>query len=156
MTTAATDSADMPATFGDLTNKTLVRVDDGEALMVVNIGPAHPASHGTLRIMTALSGERVVAAACEIGYLHRGFEKMVEAGTYTQAIPYTDRLNYNSALMNNHAYCKAVERMLGIGIPDSRKAGDFAARPRRRRDGDQGYFGERLDAAASFQILAHG
>lgn len=118
MTTAATDSADMPAMFGDLTNKTLVRVDDGEALMVVNIGPAHPASHGTLRIMTALSGERVVAAACEIGYLHRGFEKMVEAGTYTQAIPYTDRLNYNSALMNNHAYCKAVERMLGIGIPN--------------------------------------
>lgn len=106
-----------------LAEKALVRVDDGEEVMVVNLGPAHPASHGTLRIAAALSGETIVAGALEIGYLHRGFEKMVEQGSYLQAIPYTDRLNYVSALMNNHGYCKAVERMLGLVIPERARLG---------------------------------
>jgi NADH dehydrogenase I D subunit len=115
--TTAMPEIDRP-TAEELKDKALVRVDDDEELMLVNFGPAHPASHGTLRILGALSGEKVIASAVEIGYLHRGFEKMVEQGQYMQVIPYTDRLNYNSALMNNHGYCKAVERMMEITIPD--------------------------------------
>jgi NADH dehydrogenase I D subunit len=87
-------------------------------LMTVNIGPSHPATHGTLRIFAALDGENIVAAATEIGYLHRGFEKMSEQGTYTMVLPYTDRLNYCSAMMNNIGFCKAVERMFGVEVPE--------------------------------------
>ena len=87
-------------------------------LMVLNLGPSHPASHGTIRTIVALDGERIVAGASEIGYLHRGFEKSCENHTYNQIIPYTDRLNYCSALMNNIGFAKAVEDMLGITLPD--------------------------------------
>jgi len=83
----------------------------------LNIGPSHPAMHGTLRVMTELDGETIVRANCEIGYLHRCFEKMAETHPYNQVIPYTDRLNYCSAPMNNVGYCKAVERLLGVEIP---------------------------------------
>lgn len=83
----------------------------------INIGPSHPAMHGTLRVMAELDGETVVRANCEIGYLHRCFEKMAETHPYNQVIPYTDRLNYCSAPMNNVGYCKAVERLLGVEIP---------------------------------------
>ncbi|HEY8269823.1 MAG TPA: NADH dehydrogenase (quinone) subunit D [Pseudobdellovibrionaceae bacterium] len=83
----------------------------------LNIGPAHPATHGTLRIMVELDGETIVRANPEIGYLHRCFEKMAETHPYNQVIPYTDRLNYCSAPMNNVGYCKAVERLLGVEIP---------------------------------------
>ncbi len=86
-------------------------------LVPINIGPSHPAMHGTLRVMAELSGETVVRANCEIGYLHRCFEKMAETHPYNQVIPYTDRLNYCSAPINNVGYCKAVERMLGVEIP---------------------------------------
>ncbi len=87
-------------------------------LMVVNLGPSHPASHGTIRTLAALDGETIVAAACEIGYLHRGFEKSAENHNYNQIIPYTDRLNYCSAIMNNVAFAKTVEDMMGITLPD--------------------------------------
>jgi len=87
-------------------------------LMVVNLGPSHPASHGTIRTLAALDSETIVAAACEIGYLHRGFEKSCENHNYNQIIPYTDRLNYCSALMNNIAFSKTVEEMLEITLPD--------------------------------------
>jgi len=87
-------------------------------LLFVNFGPSHPASHGTLRTFCALDGERVVSAVSEIGYLHRGFEKTVEHKTYNQVIPYTDRLNYVSSIMNNVGFSKAVEKMLGITITD--------------------------------------
>ena len=70
-------------------------------LMPLNVGPSHPATHGCLRFLTAMDGETIVASVEEIGYLHRGFEKMVERGTWQQVIPYTDRLNYCSAIMNN-------------------------------------------------------
>ncbi len=83
----------------------------------INIGPSHPAMHGTLRVMAELDGETVVRAACEIGYLHRCFEKMAETHPYNQVIPYTDRLNYCSAPMNNVGYCKTVEKLLGVEIP---------------------------------------
>ncbi len=87
-------------------------------LMIVNLGPSHPASHGTIRTLAALDGEKIVAAASEIGYLHRGFEKSCENHNYNQIIPYTDRLNYCSAIMNNIAFAKTVEDMMDITLPD--------------------------------------
>lgn len=90
--------------------------------MPINVGPSHPAMHGTLRVMAELDGETIVRAACEIGYLHRCFEKMAETHPYNQVIPYTDRLNYCSAPMNNVGYCKAVERVLGVEIPPRAQA----------------------------------
>ncbi|MFT5660831.1 MAG: NADH-quinone oxidoreductase subunit C/D [Sulfurimonas sp.] len=87
-------------------------------LMIVNLGPSHPASHGTIRTLAALDGEKIVAAAAEIGYLHRGFEKSCENHNYNQIIPYTDRLNYCSAIMNNIAFAKTVEEMMEITLPE--------------------------------------
>jgi NADH-quinone oxidoreductase subunit C/D len=87
-------------------------------LMILNLGPSHPASHGTIRTLVALDGEKIVAGASEIGYLHRGFEKSCENHTYNQIIPYTDRLNYCSALMNNIAFAKTVEEMIDLTLPD--------------------------------------
>ena len=84
--------------------------------MYINIGPTHPATHGAFRVFCKLDGERIEKAAVEIGYLHRGFEKIVEIKHYNQVIPYTDRLNYCSGLSNNVGYCKAMERMLGVQI----------------------------------------
>jgi len=91
---------------------------DRDDLVFVNLGPSHPATHGALRAFTALHGERIVAAVTEMGYLHRGFEKDCECHTYAQCVPYTDRLNYVSAMMNNVGFCKAVERMLGVQVPE--------------------------------------
>ncbi|MBC7370652.1 MAG: NADH dehydrogenase (quinone) subunit D [Bdellovibrionaceae bacterium] len=88
----------------------------------LNIGPSHPAMHGTLRVMVELDGETIVRATPEIGYLHRCFEKMAETHPYNQVIPYTDRLNYCSAPMNNVGYCKAVERLLNVEIPPKAQA----------------------------------
>jgi len=90
-------------------------------LMPLNVGPSHPATHGCLRFMAAMDGETIVASVEEIGYLHRGFEKMVERGTWQQVLPYTDRLNYCSAIMNNIAYCRAVENMFGVELPERTK-----------------------------------
>ena len=90
-------------------------------LMPLNVGPSHPATHGCLRFMAAMDGETIVASVEEIGYLHRGFEKMVERGTWQQVIPYTDRLNYCSAIMNNIAFCRAVEKMFGVEITERAK-----------------------------------
>ena len=87
-------------------------------LMPLNVGPSHPATHGCLRFMAAMDGETIVASVEEIGYLHRGFEKMVERGTWQQVVPYTDRLNYCSAIMNNIAFCRAVENMFQVEIPE--------------------------------------
>lgn len=90
---------------------------EGRSLVPLNIGPSHPATHGTLRVMAELDGETIARANVEIGFLHRCFEKMAETHTYNQVIPYTDRLNYCSAPMNNIGYCKTVERLLGVEIP---------------------------------------
>ncbi|MCX7811888.1 MAG: NADH dehydrogenase (quinone) subunit D [Leptospiraceae bacterium] len=94
---------------------------DPKEIVFVNIGPSHPAMHGTLRVLTALDGETIVAAVAEMGYLHRGFEKDCEIHPYQQCIPYTDRLNYLSAIMNNIGFAKAVEKMLQITIPERAK-----------------------------------
>ena len=91
--------------------------DSDKNLVPINIGPSHPATHGTFRIMAELDGETINRCNVEIGYLHRCFEKMAETHFYNQIIPYTDRLNYCSAPMNNVGFCKMVERMLGVTIP---------------------------------------
>lgn len=90
-------------------------------LMLLNMGPSHPASHGTIRNFVALEGETITACVTEIGYLHRGFEKSCENHTYSQIIPYTDRLNYCSAILNNIGYSKAIEEMLNIEITSRAK-----------------------------------
>ena len=82
--------------------------------MVLNMGPSHPATHGVLRIILELDGEIIIKAVPDIGYLHRGDEKIAENMTYTQFIPYTDRLDYLAPLANNVAYALAVEKALGI------------------------------------------
>jgi NADH-quinone oxidoreductase subunit D len=82
--------------------------------MVLNMGPSHPATHGVLRIVLELDGEVITKAAPDIGYLHRGDEKIAENMTYTQFIPYTDRLDYLAPTANNVAYALAVEKLLGI------------------------------------------
>src|SRR5687768_3932093 len=88
-----------------------------ENLMRLNLGPSHPATHGTLRIFVGLEGEHIRDMKLEIGYLHRCFEKMSETHTWNQVIPFTDRLNYVSAMMNNVGYVMAVEKALGIQVP---------------------------------------
>jgi NADH-quinone oxidoreductase subunit C/D len=85
--------------------------------VTLNLGPSHPATHGTLRIVVTLDGETIIGADTEIGYLHRCFEKMAETHTYQQVIPFTDRLNYCSAIINNVGYCMTVEKMLGLEVP---------------------------------------
>jgi len=96
-------------------------LDKEESLMFLNLGPAHPASHGTIRTFVALDGEIIKCAVSEIGYLHRGFEKSCENHTYNQIIPYTDRLNYCSAILNNIAFAHTVEGMLGVDLPERAK-----------------------------------
>jgi NADH-quinone oxidoreductase subunit D len=87
------------------------------ASMRVNMGPSHPAMHGTIRIALELEGEEVRKADVEIGYLHRAFEKTVEHRTWNQVIPYTDRLNYVSPVINNVGYALAVEKLFGVAVP---------------------------------------
>jgi len=86
--------------------------------MLLNVGPQHPAMHGIIRIVLKLDGEQVQDADVEIGYLHRGFEKMSEVVPYNGVIPYADRLNYVSPLINNMGYCMAVEKLLGLTVPE--------------------------------------
>jgi NADH-quinone oxidoreductase subunit C/D len=85
--------------------------------MTINIGPSHPAMHGTFRFVAVLDGEQIAASEVEVGYLHRCFEKMSETHTWQQVIPFTDRLNYCSSFINNVAYCRTVEKMLGVEVP---------------------------------------
>ena len=90
----------------------------GSQNLHVGVGPAHPAMHGIIRITTELDGEVIVRADVEIGYLHRAFEKDCEVGGWNNAMPYTDRLNYVSPLINNFGYCSAVEKLLGIDVTE--------------------------------------
>ena len=86
--------------------------------LLIGLGPSHPAMHGIIRITAELDGETFVRADVEIGYLHRAFEKDCEVGGWNNAIPYTDRLNYVSPLINNFGYCAAVEKLLGIEVTE--------------------------------------
>ena len=83
----------------------------------LNFGPQHPAAHGVLRLILELNGEVILRADPHIGLLHRGTEKLAEQRTYVQALPYMDRLDYVSMMVNEHAYCMAVEKLLGIELP---------------------------------------
>jgi len=84
---------------------------------ILNMGPSHPATHGTVKFLIELDGETICSMQVEVGYLHRGFEKECESGTWYQAIPYTDRLNYNSAILANLGFCMAVEKLIGCEMP---------------------------------------
>ncbi|NBT59329.1 NADH-quinone oxidoreductase subunit D, partial [bacterium] len=91
-------------------------VQPSDNFLQLNLGPSHPATHGTLRIFVKLEGEIIRDMKLEIGYLHRCFEKMAETHSWNQVIPFTDRLNYVSAMMNNVGYVMAVEKLLGIEV----------------------------------------
>ncbi len=101
----------------------IVEADD-EALelpadpMRLNMGPAHPAMHGTIRMVLDLDGEIIMNVDVQPGYLHRGFEKSCERGTYSQVFPYADRLNYVSPMLNNVGFSLACEKLLGIEVPE--------------------------------------
>src|SRR3954454_23080477 len=88
----------------------------GEKL-ILNMGPSHPATHGVLRLVLEMDGEIITKATPDIGYLHRGDEKIAENMHYNQFVPYTDRLDYLSPLANNVAYAMAVEKLMGWELP---------------------------------------
>jgi NADH-quinone oxidoreductase subunit D len=89
--------------------------------MVLNMGPSHPAMHGVVRMVLTLQGETITKADPEIGFMHRCFEKQSENSSWTQVFPYTDRLNYASPFLNNIAYAGAVEKLIGLDIPERAK-----------------------------------
>jgi NADH-quinone oxidoreductase subunit D len=91
--------------------------DPLESEMVLNMGPQHPATHGVLRLLLKLDGETVLASVPELGYLHRGYEKLAENCTYHEFIPHTDRLDYLCPLSNNTAFVLAVEKLAGVECP---------------------------------------
>ena len=95
---------------------------DGSEPVVVNLGPQHPSTHGVFRLKVTLDGEIVQDAEMRIGYLHRSMEKLAEERTYTQNIPFTDRIDYLAAMSNNLAYCLAVEELMGVEVPPRAQA----------------------------------
>lgn len=101
----------MPAIEKDMKTKDLT----------ISMGPQHPATHGVLRVVLDLDGERVLKCTPYVGYLHRGVEKLAENRTYLSALPLTDRLDYISSMSNNVGYCLAVERLFGIEAPERAK-----------------------------------
>ncbi|MGE0787061.1 MAG: NADH-quinone oxidoreductase subunit D [Sandaracinaceae bacterium] len=86
--------------------------------MRLNMGPSHPAMHGTIRMVLELDGETVMDVDVQPGYLHRGFEKSCERGTWSQVFPYADRLNYVSPMLNNVGFALAVEKLIGLEVPE--------------------------------------
>ena len=91
------------------------RINDNA--MVLNFGPQHPSAHGQLRLILELEGEKVLKATPDIGYLHRGMEKMAENMIYNEFLPTTDRMDYIAASSNNYAFALGVERLLGVEVP---------------------------------------
>src|SRR5215469_18161746 len=83
----------------------------------INFGPQHPAAHGVLRLVLELDGEVVERVDPHIGLLHRGTEKLMEARTYLQNVPYFDRLDYVCPIYQEHAFCAAIEKLLGLEVP---------------------------------------
>ncbi len=111
MTTADDTRLAMQGTIEALTS------GGGSEPVVVNLGPQHPSTHGVFRLKVTLDGEIVQDAEMRIGYLHRSMEKLAEERTYTQNIPFTDRIDYLAAMSNNLAYCLAAEQLLGVEVP---------------------------------------
>jgi len=108
----------MAAGPGSVTPPRFAASDPTSEVMELQMGPSHPASHGTIKFNLRLDGERIVDVDVEIGYLHRGFEKMCEQGTWNHVFPYADRLNYASPLLNNVGFALAVEKLAGITPPE--------------------------------------
>ncbi|TFH21059.1 MAG: NADH-quinone oxidoreductase subunit D [Myxococcales bacterium] len=108
----------MSEAAGRRTSGTDAGSDTGSEIMDLQMGPSHPATHGTIKFNLRLDGDTIVSCDTEIGYLHRGFEKMCEQGTWNQCIPYADRLNYASPMINNFIFTEGVERLLGVQVPD--------------------------------------
>src|SRR5918999_3790319 len=111
VTRVAAAAAEMHDKLGDIGEK-----------MVLNMGPSHPATHGVLRLVLELDGETITKATPDVGYLHRGDEKIAENMQYNQFVPYTDRLDYLAPLANNVAYALAVEKLMGWELPPRGKA----------------------------------
>ena len=100
---------------------TIEEIDDGDPLitkMILNMGPQHPATHGVLRLVLQLDGETIEKTKIDIGYLHRGVEKIAENKTYQEFMPYTDRMDYLSPYSNNVALCTAVEKIANVEVPE--------------------------------------
>ena len=106
----------MSLTFDELKGLVSERALAGET-MLLNMGPQHPATHGVLRLLVELDGERVVSCVPDVGYLHTGIEKTAESKTYTKVIPLTDRMDYLSPMSNNLGYVMAVEKLMGVEVP---------------------------------------
>ncbi|HSQ21964.1 MAG TPA: NADH-quinone oxidoreductase subunit D [Coriobacteriia bacterium] len=114
---AAVAVTDPAAVEASLAGSVSVLDREGDRL-VVNIGPSHPSTHGVCRVLVELDGEIITNAEPIIGHLHRGIEKMAENRTYLQVVPLTDRLDYVGSMYANWAYCRAVERLAGIRVPE--------------------------------------
>ena len=99
----------------DLDTKNETFLDANE--LVLNMGPQHPSTHGVLRVILKLDGEKVLGTECVIGYLHRGVEKIAENRTYAMFNPYVDRMDYVAAVSNGLGYCEAVEKLLNVEAP---------------------------------------
>src|SRR5581483_996253 len=95
-----------------------MELDPTSEIMSLQMGPSHPATHGTIKFNLTLDGEKIVNCDVEIGYLHPGFEKMCEQRTWNHVVPYTDRLNYISPLINNVGFALAAEKLLDLRVPD--------------------------------------
>jgi NADH-quinone oxidoreductase subunit D len=107
-----------PKIYDALLKDTNVQIEDVlENEMILNMGPQHPATHGVLRVVVRLDGETIIACVPELGYLHRGYEKMAENMSYYEFIPHTDRLDYLAPMANNVAWVLAVEKLAGIEAP---------------------------------------
>jgi NADH-quinone oxidoreductase subunit D len=115
MTTVAPPRA-ISMSFDELRGLVSERAFSGETLLL-NMGPQHPSTHGVLRLLLELDGERVVSCVPDIGYLHTGIEKTCESKTYTKVIPLTDRMDYLSPMSNNLGYVMAVEKLMGVDVP---------------------------------------
>src|SRR5271157_2174378 len=104
----------------DLDTKDQTFLDSTE--LVLNMGPQHPSTHGVLRVILKLDGEKILGTDCIIGYLHRGVEKIAENRTYAQFNPYVDRMDYVAAISNGLGYCLAVEKLLNVEVPPRAQA----------------------------------
>src|SRR3972149_11810575 len=115
MTSVAAPRA-LNLTFDELKGLVSERALSGDT-MLLNMGPQHPATHGVLRLLLELDGERVLSCVPDVGYLHTGIEKTCESKTYTKVIPLTDRMDYLSPMSNNLGYVMAVEKLMGVEVP---------------------------------------
>src|SRR5581483_7546334 len=113
----ATDLEQARQSIGGLSVESVTETGEGRRDMVVNMGPQHPSTHGVLRVVLDLQGENIVGSDVQIGYLHRGIEKLAESRTYTQVIPLTDRTDYTAAMAGNQGLCVAVERLMELEVP---------------------------------------